>query len=84
MTGRGSTWARGYTGTHRKLRNQLQRRMDLGELFDCWRCGEPIQPGEPFDLGHDDLDRSIWRGPEHRRCNRATSGRKQPPKRWVL
>ena len=31
-----------------------------------------IRPDEPWDLGHDDLDRSLPRAPEHRRCNRAT------------
>jgi hypothetical protein len=41
-------------------------------LVDCWRCGERILPGAKWDLGHDDLDRSITRGPEHRLCNRRT------------
>ena len=89
MKGRGRTAANGYTGKHRTLRTKLQRRMDLGEQFDCWRCGGPITPGQPWDLGHDDHDRSIWRGPEHRgrECpaggNRATAGRKQV-RRWEL
>jgi hypothetical protein len=35
---------------------------------------------EPWDLGHDDHDRSITRGPEHRdRCNRAAAGRSSLP-----
>jgi hypothetical protein len=44
----------------------------------CWRCGRLIVPGSVWNLGHDDHDRSVYRGPEHERCNLATSGRKKP------
>jgi len=42
----------------------------------CWRCGLPIDPGQPWDAGHlDDLATGGHpagrRLPEHRRCNRA-------------
>jgi hypothetical protein len=26
-----------------------------------------------WDLGHDDFDRTIYRGPEHQRCNRSSA-----------
>jgi hypothetical protein len=85
MTGRGRTFLSGYTGKHRRLRAWFQQRMDNGETFRCWRCGEPILSGQFWDLGHQDFDRTKYGGPEHRRCNRATAGRKQaPPKRWGL
>jgi hypothetical protein len=37
----------------------------------CARRGELIEPGEKWDLGHDDLDPTLYSGPEHVRCNRA-------------
>jgi hypothetical protein len=42
----------------------------------CWRCGERIDPGSDWHLGHDDENRSRYRGPEHARCNTATAGRR--------
>jgi len=62
----GSTTARGYGATHQKLRATWQARINRGDHVTCWRCGRPITPGQPMDLGHDDHDRTITRGPEHR------------------
>ena len=70
---RGTRQQRGYDATHDRLRRHYTNRMNTGETFTCWRCGDPITG--PFDLGHDDHDRSIYRGPEHPACNRATNGR---------
>ena len=65
---------RGYDETHRKLRRQLRPIVEAGRAH-CWRCGEMISPREQWDLGHDDHDRTRYRGPEHVACNRGAPGR---------
>lgn len=62
--------------THKDLRAKYQRRMDNGERFNCWRpeCGKPIDPTS-WQLGHCDIDRTKYHGPEHGGCNQATAGR---------
>ena len=61
---------RGYTGQHRQLRAQWAT-IIATQGATCTRCGDPIYPGDPWDLGHTN-DRTRWRGPEHMACNRAT------------
>lgn len=73
---RPSSTRRGYGVRHQRLREQWCPKVEAG-LVNCARCGEPIQPGEAWDLGHDDVDRTRYTGPEHERCNRATHGREQ-------
>lgn len=76
---RGTRQDRGYGSDHDRLRAEYQRRMDAGETFTCWRCAEAGKPHDvdPNDwhLGHDDDDRSVYRGPECPSGNQATSGR---------
>lgn len=73
---RGSREQRGYDHAHRSLRKAFIPEHQAGTLI-CWRCREIIRPDEAFDLGHDDEDRTIYRGPEHaNRCNRSAAGRK--------
>jgi hypothetical protein len=74
---------RGYGQSHYDLRKVWKPRVATG-LIRCAnpRCGRPILPGEAWDLGHDEHDRSKYRGPEHRRCNRATSKPKLFSRRW--
>lgn len=69
---RQSTTERGYGHQHRKARAQWARSVERGSVR-CWRCGRVIHPAAPWDLGHDDYDRSRYRGPEHRACNRGAA-----------
>ena len=70
----GTAHARGYDARYRAARVRAARLVEAGQAT-CWRCGKPIKAGEPFDLGHDDDDRSIIRGPEHVFCNRSAAGK---------
>lgn len=71
---RGTSAERGYGPKHRAERKRWAPLVASGNV-KCWRCGEYIAADEPFDLGHDDADRTRYRGPEHQGCNRATAGR---------
>ncbi|MGO8724291.1 MAG: hypothetical protein ACLQRM_16400 [Acidimicrobiales bacterium] len=75
-----STTKRGYGRIHQLLRRQWAARVELGDV-QCRRCGRLIHPDEPWDLGHDDNDRSLPAHPEHRACNRATAKHKAERKR---
>lgn len=66
----GKTSARGYGWRHQKLRESWSRVVAMGGVL-CARCGEPIEPGSAWDLGHiDGSNKTLYQGPEHRRCNR--------------
>lgn len=69
MPGYGNTHARGYGQAHQRERARWRPLVAAGRVT-CARCGAAIQPGQPWDLGHDD-SRTMWVGPEHRRCNRS-------------
>lgn len=71
---RGTKAQRGYGKTFVQTRAWWKPRVEAG-IVDCWRCGVRLQPSEPFDLGHDDDNREIIRGPEHPRCNRSAAGK---------
>jgi hypothetical protein len=65
-----------YGTAHRQLRKRWARRVERGDV-ECWRCGNPIDPREPFDLDHvDGGGPTDYYGPSHARCNRATNRRK--------
>ena len=70
----GRTTAEGYGWEHQRLRESLRPDVEAGRV-DCWRCGERILPGAEWHLGHDDHDRTIYRGPEHAVCNLTAASR---------
>jgi len=94
MNARPSSHRRGYTRQHRELRESEERRVATGtvrcargakckdaELVGGELVGGLIRPGDAWDLGHDDYDRSKYSGPEHAGCNRATKRHKPPTSR---
>jgi DNA-directed RNA polymerase subunit RPC12/RpoP len=46
-----------------------------GRAF-CWRCGRHLPPGSKAHAGHDDHDRSRYRGAECPPCNLSAAARK--------
>jgi hypothetical protein len=70
---RRSTTARGYGSRHQQLRASWRPLVQAGQVA-CARCGQPIQPGQAWDLDHAD-DRRSYLGPSHRKCNLSASGR---------
>jgi hypothetical protein len=73
---------RGYGREHKRMRARLAPQVATGTVR-CARCGVLIAPNEPWDLDHDDFDRTVYLGASHSRCNRATAGRHgQPQRRW--
>lgn len=76
---RGRRQARGYDRDYDSERNKIASTVAAGRAT-CWRCGQPITTGTPWDLGHDDHDRTTIHGPEHATCNRSAAGRAAHPR----
>ena len=74
---RRTTTQRGYGTAHQALRQQWRPHVETGTIH-CARCRLPIRPGEPWDLGHDDHDRTKYTGPEHIECNRGAPKQGDP------
>jgi hypothetical protein len=41
-----------YQRNARTIRTQTKRQLGYGNPVPCWRCGQAIMPGMPFDVGH--------------------------------
>jgi hypothetical protein len=71
-----NTTAAGYGNSHQKLRKAL-----LPQAYGkpCYRCGQPMLPGQELHLDHDDHDdhdRTKYRGFSHKSCNLKAAARK--------
>ncbi len=66
---------------HKNLRASFKPAVDSG-LVDCARCGELIEPGTMWDLGHDDVYPELYSGPEHASCNRSAPHRNVTSRQW--
>ncbi len=74
---RGTRQQRGYDKDHDDMRARWKPLVEAGRVNcrapTCLEVDRRIQPGQAWDLGHDDNRRH--RGPEHARCNRAAGGK---------
>lgn len=76
-----NTGAAGYGAQHRKLRARWAPLVATGTVA-CWRCSRLIERGARWHLGHDDQDRTKYRGPEHVRCNLSGASAEAHRRRW--
>lgn len=76
--GNDRAWHRGRDLTrHRRIRKIVEPVVASGQAT-CARCGEVIEPGTPWDLGHlEGGNRNAIAGPEHQACNRRAGARFQ-------
>lgn len=63
-----------YQWSHQRERKRWEPKVKRGGVT-CWRCGEQIDPREPWDLGHKDGSATEYAGPEHRACNRGAAAK---------
>ena len=74
MPNKPGTRLRGYGARHQRIRRKWDLIVKAGDAV-CARCGWPIHPDDPWDLGHDDHNRNLYNGPEHPKCNRGAPRR---------
>jgi hypothetical protein len=78
---RHATTQRGYGHRHQMMRRKYASLVASGRA-SCSRCGEPIEPGTPWDLDHSDYDRTRYLGPSHSSCNRAAPNELRTSRDW--
>jgi hypothetical protein len=72
------------TTAHRKLRAKYQRGITAGLIYCqeivCLMPDRLIEPGQPWDLAHD--DQGGYRGPAHSKCNRSEAAHRGNRRRY--
>ncbi len=63
------------TPEHRAKVKEYKALQAAGRAY-CWRCSRWLPPGTPMHAGHDDHDRTVYRGPECPGCNLKAAARK--------
>jgi hypothetical protein len=69
------------TAAHKRAVKAARAIVDAG-FARCARCGEPIEPGSPVDVGHDDRYPWLYAGLEHPSCNRGAPHRNSVSREW--
>jgi hypothetical protein len=76
---RGTTTQRGYGyADHQVWKEAWRPHVEAGGIL-CWRCRKPLNPADPWDLGHDEQHPSRPAHPEHILCNRGTNRADRTP-----
>ena len=70
-----------YGVRHRQTRQMLAPFVASGSAR-CVRCQGVIEPGQAWDLGHDDRHSWAHSGPEHAVCNRGAPNRNSTSRVW--
>ena len=63
------------TPEHKAMVHAVKAAVAAGTAH-CWRCGRHIPPGSKAHAGHDDHDRTLYRGVECPQCNLVAAAKK--------
>jgi hypothetical protein len=65
-----------YRSPEHRAKVKEYKALQADGLASCWRCGRWLGPGMEMHAGHDDHDRTVYRGPECGTCSRNTAARR--------
>ncbi len=65
-----------YRSPEHRAKVKEYKALQAAGIASCWRCGQWLAPGMEMHAGHDDYDRTVYRGPECGTCSRNTAARR--------